>query len=112
MCVCDAHLMLLHLDAMILQYSYYQKSRCTKLSYVMHELGHSVLGFEHSSSRDDEFGDISCYMGFSRNVTAYPRKSFVRFPLQELCMPSHDKTHVYCTISILECPQALAFWVV
>jgi len=38
-----------------LQYNYFQRSRCTKLSYMMHELGHS-LGFRHSGMGDDEYG--------------------------------------------------------
>jgi hypothetical protein len=43
------------------QYSYYQQSRCTKLSVVMHEFGHS-LGFRHSGYAGNEYADTSGYM--------------------------------------------------
>lgn len=43
------------------QYSYYQQSRCTKLSVVMHEVGHS-LGFRHSGYAGNEYADESGYM--------------------------------------------------
>jgi hypothetical protein len=60
-----------------IQYVYFQNSRCTKLSAVIHELGHSVLGFMHSSKGTTVYGDVSCYMGFTDNTVAFPRKAFV-----------------------------------
>ncbi|GKY98308.1 hypothetical protein MPSEU_000788400 [Mayamaea pseudoterrestris] len=56
-------------------YSYYQQSRCTKLSVVMHELGHS-LGFRHSGYAGNEYADESGYMGYAINEFGYPIKAF------------------------------------
>lgn len=57
--------------------TYYQKGRCTKLSVVMHELGHS-FGFTHSGdpATNPVYGDEQGYMGFSINKQYYPVKSF------------------------------------
>ena len=60
------------------QYSFFQRSYCTKLSAVIHELGHSIFGFLHSSKDGEEYADISCYMGFLEDSFAYPLKAFVR----------------------------------
>jgi hypothetical protein len=56
-------------------YSYYQQSRCTKLSVVMHELGHS-FGFRHSGANGNEYGDESGYLGYAENMFGMPRKAF------------------------------------
>lgn len=56
-------------------YSYYQKSRCTRLSVVAHELGHS-LGFQHSGVGDSKYADKSGYMGFAINHVGRPLKAF------------------------------------
>jgi hypothetical protein len=58
------------------QYSYYQKSRCTRLSVVMHEMGHG-LGFRHSGRGGNDYADESGYMGYAHNVNGWPRKAFV-----------------------------------
>jgi hypothetical protein len=58
------------------QYSYYQKSRCTRLSVVMHEMGHS-FGFRHSGTGASDYGDVSGYMGYANNNVGWPRKAFV-----------------------------------
>ena len=62
------------------QYSYYQQSRCTKLSVTMHEMGHS-LGFKHSGKEGDSYGDESGYMGYAINKSHFPQKAFVRMVL-------------------------------
>ena len=78
-------------------YSFYRKNRCSRLSVVLHELGHATLGFRHSgaylrnlpshnrrSSRikingvevfEDEYGDETGYMGYSVNLFGRPRKA-------------------------------------
>jgi len=56
-------------------YSYYQRGRCTKLSVVMHEMGHS-LGFRHSGFDRDDYGDEQGYMGYAVNQMRVPIKSF------------------------------------
>jgi hypothetical protein len=56
-------------------YSYYQRSRCTKLSVVMHELGHS-LGFRHSGVPTNAYADETGYMGYSVNQYGAPVKGF------------------------------------
>lgn len=56
-------------------YSYYQRSSCTKLSFVMHEVGHSI-GFPHSGLGDDNYADESGYMGYSVQDYGGPRKAF------------------------------------
>lgn len=48
-------------------YSYYQRSRCTKLSVPMHELGHGVLGYKHSGKGRDRYADEQGYMGVSES---------------------------------------------
>lgn len=56
-------------------YSYYQRSRCTKLSIVMHELGHS-LGFRHSGVPTNAYADETGPMGYSVNQYGAPVKGF------------------------------------
>lgn len=56
-------------------YSYYQRSRCTKLSVVMHELGHS-LGFRHSGIPTNAYADETGPMGYSVNQYGAPVKAF------------------------------------
>jgi len=51
------------------QYSYYQKSRCTRLSVVMHEMGHS-LGFRHSGLHGNGYGKSMVQSHWYRNVNA------------------------------------------
>ena len=63
-------------DVLNSQYSYYQRSRCTKLSVPMHEMGHS-LGFKHSGKGNDSYADESGYMGYAINLIDYPQKAFV-----------------------------------
>ena len=58
------------------QYSYYQKSRCTRLSVVMHEMGHG-FGFRHSGRGGNDYADESGYMGYAHNLIGWPRKAFV-----------------------------------
>ena len=36
-------------------YSFYQRSRCTRMSTTMHELGHTI-GFKHSGKDDSDYG--------------------------------------------------------
>lgn len=56
-------------------FSFFQMSRCTKLSVVMHEIGHS-LGFRHSAKGADPYGDEQGYMGYAINEMFKPRKGF------------------------------------
>lgn len=56
-------------------YSFYQKSRCTKLSVAMHELGHSH-GFRHSGKGSDLYLDEQGYMGYANNKMHGPQKGF------------------------------------
>ncbi|KAL7571508.1 hypothetical protein ACA910_020928 [Epithemia clementina (nom. ined.)] len=79
-------------------YSFYRKNRCSRLSIVMHELGHAILGFRHSGAykaitqseekkgrkgmdingipvREDEYADETGYMGYSVNLFGRPRKA-------------------------------------
>jgi hypothetical protein len=56
-------------------YTYYQRSRCTKLSVVVHELGHS-LGFRHSGVPTNVYADETGPMGYSVNQYGTPRKGF------------------------------------
>ena len=56
-------------------YSYYQRSRCTKLSIVVHELGHS-LGFRHSGVPTNAYADETGPMGYSVNQYGAPVKGF------------------------------------
>lgn len=58
-----------------MQQSYFQQSRCTKLSVVVHELGHS-FGFRHSGMNSDDYGDETDYMGYAVNFYGVPRKAF------------------------------------
>lgn len=57
-------------------YSYYQRSRCTKLSVPMHEIGHAVLGFKHSGKGKDSYADEQGYMGYAINQLYGPQKGF------------------------------------
>jgi len=58
-------------------YSYYQRSRCTRLSVVMHELGHSS-GFQHSGTADgNAYNDKAGYMGYAVNRVGFPLKAYV-----------------------------------
>lgn len=58
-------------------YSYYQRSRCTRLSVVMHELGHAV-GFLHSGTADgNAYNDKAGYMGYAVNELGFPLKAYV-----------------------------------
>jgi len=58
-------------------YSYYQKSRCTRLSVVLHEMGHSI-GFQHSGIvGGDAYADKTGYMGYALNQVGFPLKAFV-----------------------------------
>ena len=56
-------------------YSFYQQSRCTRLSTVMHELGHS-MGFKHSGKDSSNYADTSCIMGYATNQDGGPLKGF------------------------------------
>jgi Gametolysin peptidase M11 len=58
-----------------MQQSFFQQSRCTKLSVVVHELGHS-FGFRHSGMNNDDYGDETDYMGYAVNYYGVPRKAF------------------------------------
>mmetsp|Transcript_1254 Transcript_1254/g.2744 ORF Transcript_1254/g.2744 Transcript_1254/m.2744 type:complete len:810 (+) Transcript_1254:238-2667(+) len=44
--------------------SVYQNEKCNTLSIVMHEIGHN-LGMDHSNEGDEEYGDVSGFMGYS-----------------------------------------------
>ena len=57
-------------------YSYYQESRCTRLSVVMHELGHST-GFQHSGTVGNDYNDKAGYMGYAKNEIGSPLKAYV-----------------------------------
>ena len=57
-------------------YSYYQQSRCTRLSVVMHELGHST-GFQHSGTVGNDYNDKAGYMGYAVNELGSPLKAYV-----------------------------------
>ena len=56
--------------------SFYQGSRCTRLSVVMHELGHST-GFQHSGTVGNDYDDKVGYMGYARNEIGTPLKAYV-----------------------------------
>ena len=92
-------------DVLNIQYSYYQRSRCTKLSVPMHEIGHS-LGFKHSGKGNDSYADESGYMGYAINMFDYPRKAFVSLMSSRLRqgISSHPHTTI---VRALERSQAL-----
>lgn len=76
-------------------FSMFRQDRCTRLSVVMHELGHALLGFQHSGTyvamigsdptnvvaingiqmSESPYGDESCYMGYSSNEFGRPAKA-------------------------------------
>jgi hypothetical protein len=56
-------------------YMYFQQSRCTRLSVVIHELGHT-FGFQHSGAGGDDYADNTDYMGYAVNMVGFPRKAF------------------------------------
>jgi hypothetical protein len=65
-------------------YSYYQQSRCTRLSVVMHELGHST-GFQHSGTGDNDYNDKAGYMGYAVNEIGSPLKAYVSVLISCCC---------------------------
>jgi hypothetical protein len=73
------------------RYSFYQQSRCTRLSVVMHEVGHGLLGFLHSGLGDNEYADESGYMGYAYNKVGWPAKSFNPHKMF-LTRWTHDRT--------------------
>lgn len=71
-------------------YSYYQQSRCTRLSVVMHELGHST-GFQHSGTAENDYNDKAGYMGFAVNEIGSPLKAYVSVNLHfYYCYGCHE----------------------